>query len=171
MTSPDSAWLRHLRPPNKSDGLAIHRLIEQCPPLDTNSSYCNFVQIEHFRETCVVAEKNDEIVGFLSGHVIPSRPDTLFVWQVAIDASVRGEGLALSLLHHLLSRKSLQSIHYLETSITKSNKSSWALFNKLDRLHQDSGQVSVFLDHQTHFGGTKETEHLFRIPILSLMNN
>ncbi len=171
MTSPESAWLGHLRPPNKSDGLAIHRLIAQCPPLDTNSSYCNFVQIEHFRETCVVAEKNGNIVGFLSGHIIPTRPDTLFVWQVAIAESVRGEGLALSLLRHLLSRESLHSIQYLETSITKSNKSSWALFNKLDRLHQDAGQVSIFLDHRTHFDGTKETEHLFRIPILPLMNN
>lgn len=162
---PKSAWSGRLRSPHKSDGLAIHRLIAQCPPLDTNSSYCNFVQIEHFKETCVVAEQDGDIVGFLSAHVIPSRPDTIFVWQIAIDPQCQGKGLGFALLQELLRRPLVQSLQFLETTITKSNRASWALFQKLDVHLKASGQVSVFLDKQTHFANQHDTEHLFRIPL------
>ncbi|NOI34143.1 diaminobutyrate acetyltransferase, partial [Vibrio cyclitrophicus] len=40
------------REPKASDGNDIYRLISECPPLDTNSSYCNFLQSTHFSKTC-----------------------------------------------------------------------------------------------------------------------
>ena len=44
------------------DGLAVNRLIASCPPLDTNSTYCNFLQCLHFAETSVLAEKDGKVV-------------------------------------------------------------------------------------------------------------
>jgi L-2,4-diaminobutyric acid acetyltransferase len=45
--------------------------------------YANLIQADHFRDTCVVAEVNDEIVGWISGHIIPGK-GAFFVWQVAV---------------------------------------------------------------------------------------
>jgi hypothetical protein len=45
-----------LREPGAADGPALHALVEQCPPLDPNSRYCNLLQITHFAGTAVVAE-------------------------------------------------------------------------------------------------------------------
>ena len=82
------------RAPKSTDGAQVHQLIENCPPLDTNSMYCNLVQCTHFADTSVAVTLDDEMVGFISGHLIPERPDTLFIWQVAVSKKARGQGLA-----------------------------------------------------------------------------
>jgi L-2,4-diaminobutyric acid acetyltransferase len=63
------------RKPSIRDGGDIYRLITQCPPLDVNSAYCNFLQATHFKETCVVAERDGDIHGFVSGYI---RPEATF---------------------------------------------------------------------------------------------
>ena len=45
-------------------------------PLDENSMYCNLVQCEHFSETCVIAELDGVIVGWISAFIPPDAPDT-----------------------------------------------------------------------------------------------
>ncbi len=82
------------RVPTRSDGTRVHELIAQCSPLDENSAYCNFLQSTHFKNTCVLAERNGEIVGFISAYRKPDKPKELFIWQVAVHESVRGKGLA-----------------------------------------------------------------------------
>ena len=77
-----------------SDGPAITALIRSSPPLDVNSAYCNLVQCAHFAPTCVVAERDGRLVGWLSGHRPPTAPEEIFVWQVAVAEDARGQGLA-----------------------------------------------------------------------------
>src|SRR5690606_16121028 len=82
-----------LRRPRVTDGRDVHALVAACAPLDTNSLYLNLLQCTHFAETCVVAERPESqrpVVGFVSGYLLPSRPTTLFIWQVAIASSERG---------------------------------------------------------------------------------
>src|SRR5690606_35020586 len=73
-----------LRPPASADGPHLHRLVRACKPLDENSIYCNLLQCTHFADTCVAAEQDGELVGFISGYIPPKQADTLFVWQVAV---------------------------------------------------------------------------------------
>src|SRR5690625_1261392 len=70
-----------LRSPVKEDGRFIHQLIRQCPPLDLNSIYTYLLLCEHFSQTCVVAEIDGRICGFVSAYRHPERTDVLFVWQ------------------------------------------------------------------------------------------
>ena len=93
-----------LRIPEPSDGLAVSKLIASCPPLDTNSVYCNLLQCSHFSQTSIAAELNQALVGFVSGYRLPDRPDTLFIWQVAISDQARGHGLATRMVNALLQR-------------------------------------------------------------------
>ena len=78
-----------LRKPESTDGSAIWELVRACKPLDENSMYSNLVQADYFSDTCVVAELDGEIVGWISGHMIPGS-DTFFVWQVAVGKKARG---------------------------------------------------------------------------------
>ena len=82
--------------PVPEDGANLFSLIENCPPLDTNSMYCNLLQTSHFADTCVAAKRpnSQELIGFVSGYLLPGDKSTLFVWQVAVSESARGEGLA-----------------------------------------------------------------------------
>lgn len=152
-----------LRPPSLTDGLAIHQLIAECPPLDTNSSYCNFLQAGHFAATSVVAEADDQVMGFISGYRIPTAPDTLFVWQVAVSEQARGQGLASKMLLNLLTRPGNEDINRLHTTITPGNVPSWSLFKALATKLDAPLNSQVWLDHQTHFQGQHDSEHLIDI--------
>ncbi|MFD2177677.1 diaminobutyrate acetyltransferase [Veronia pacifica] len=156
------------RCPTRKDGIRIHDLIASCPPLDENSSYCNFLQSHHFDQTCIVAESEGEIVGFISAYLKPDKPNELFVWQVAVSQSMRGKGLAFTMLKRLLGRDTLKHLQVVETTITASNKASWRLFEKLDSWNGNQGEVSIFLDRKEHFMGRHDTEHLYRIPLQNI---
>ncbi|KLV04656.1 2,4-diaminobutyric acid acetyltransferase [Photobacterium aquae] len=153
------------RSPTISDGDQIHALIASCPPLDTNSAYCNFLQSSHFNETCILATCDDTIAGFISGYLKPGCDGELFIWQVAVSPAYRGKGLAYSMLQALLRRPGLDHVTTIETTITKNNHGSWRLFKKLARENGSKGAVTTFLDEKQHFKGKHDTEFLYRIPL------
>ncbi|RLQ22077.1 diaminobutyrate acetyltransferase [Seongchinamella sediminis] len=152
-----------LRQPNAFDGHQLHRLIQSCPPLDENSVYCNLLQCSHFAATSVVGEADGELVCAISGYQVPERPDTLFIWQVAVAESARGQGVAGKMLAHILARPVCAEVRYLETTVTNSNKASWALFEGFARRFDARLSRSEMFEHQLHFAGAHETEVLARI--------
>jgi L-2,4-diaminobutyric acid acetyltransferase len=156
-------WI--FREPEVSDGNDIYRLISECPPLDVNSSYCNFLQSTHFSKTCILVEHKGDLAGFISSYQKPNEPNVLFIWQVAVDPRFRGNALAYKMIDALLKREWMEGIDAIETTITKSNQASWALFKKLDAKNGSSGEVTTFLDENVHFNGQHDTEYLYRIPL------
>lgn len=156
-----------LRPPTRNDGASVFRLISQCPPLDTNSMYCNLLQCTHFADTSVTAlrhdESREELVGFISGYLIPERKDTLFIWQVAVSDQARGLGLASNMLKHILDRPQCSAVNYLETTITESNQASWALFESLAKKLESKLEKSIMFDCDKHLASEHDTEYLARL--------
>jgi len=150
-------------PPVSTDGAALHRLVAACPPLDPNSIYCNLLQTTHFNETSICAKQQGELVGYISGYLIPDRPDTLFVWQVAVAESARGQGLAGRMLQELLIRPACWNVQALETTITDSNQASRALFRKFADSLNAPLIVSVGFDRHKHFDGAHDSEELWHI--------
>ena len=143
--------------------MVLHRLVDACPPLDPNSSYCNLLQCSHFGATSMAAFRDGKLCGSVTAYRIPSRPDTLFVWQVAVHPDARGCGLARTMLRKLVALPTLQDIRFVETSITPGNEASWRLFTGFaTELHADMAR-SVMFDRDQHFLGAHETEHLVRI--------
>lgn len=118
-----------LRKPSRQDGAAVWELIKQAGTLDLNSAYCYVMLCDHFRDTCVLAEDAaGEAAGFVSAYRIPGRPDTLFVWQIAVAASHRGQGMALALLEQLRKQAAEEhgaaGIRFIETTVSPSNIAS-----------------------------------------------
>lgn len=151
------------RQPTLEDGMSVFRLVQSCPPLDTNSSYCNLLQASHFADTSIAAEMDGVLVGFISGYILPARPDTLFVWQVAVAEPARGLGLASRMLQDLLSRSFCSDVEYLETTITQDNLASWALFKNVAKKLSADFQSSPWMDKTMHFDGEHDSEALVRI--------
>ncbi|WP_353475690.1 diaminobutyrate acetyltransferase (plasmid) [Salipiger sp. H15] len=163
MTQPD-VRTPVLRKPDATDGAAIWDLVRACKPLDENSMYCNLVQAEHFRDTCVLAELDGEAVGWISGHMIPNE-DALFVWQVAVSPAARGLGLGRKMLAHLIDRDVCTDATALKTTITRDNDASWGLFRSFART---IGGVLSDAPHYTrddHFDGQHATEHMVTIAL------
>ena len=158
-----------LRQPTDGDGHALHQLVARCQPLDTNSVYCNLLQCTDFADTAIAAENADgNLVGFISGYRPPARPDTLFVWQVAVDSRMRGQGLALRMLLALTARVATQGVRFIETTISPSNAASQALFVKAFHQLGIPHNTSVLFSRQQHFADLHEDEVLYRAGPLPL---
>jgi L-2,4-diaminobutyric acid acetyltransferase len=152
-----------LRRPQLADGQAVHALVRRCPPLDLNSSYSYFLLCSHHADTCVVTQQGEHTVGFLSAYRLPQAPHTLFVWQVAVDAAARGQGLAGRMLDDLLARPSCAGVQCVETTVSPSNHASRRVFVRFAAQRQAAWQEEVFLSRE-HFGSeAHEEEVLLRI--------
>lgn len=155
-----------LRRPTAEDGPAVTALIAASPPLDPNSAYCNLLQCSDFAETCVVAERGGVIVGWISAYRPPSHPERIFVWQVAVAASARGEGLGGRMLDELAARPAVQDAGTLTTTITEANPASWALFGAFARRRGASLSKSGRFERDAHFAGAHDTEWQASIALL-----
>lgn len=157
-----------LRAPTAEDAARLHRLVENCPPLDPNSLYCNLLHCTHFSGTSVAAVHTDSqgkevLLGFISAYIPPAQPDTLFVWQVAVAKEARGQRLAARMLDHILLREACQNVQYVDTTITPGNEASWGLFESWARRHAAPTQSRVHFERDRHFEGRHDDEHLMRI--------
>ncbi|WP_243791311.1 diaminobutyrate acetyltransferase [Saccharopolyspora gloriosae] len=119
--------------PVVADGPALYRITRDSRVLDVNSSYAYLLWCRDFAHTSAVAREGGEVVGFVTGYLRPDAPDVLMIWQVAVDSSQRGRGVAGKLLGHLLDRLVPQGVRYLETTITADNTASIKLFSALAR--------------------------------------
>ena len=161
-THATAATLR-FRQPTAEDGYALNQLVAASPPLDTNSVYCNLLHCTHFADTAVAAEENGKLVGFISAHIIPAKPNTVFVWQVVVDKSQRGKGLAKKMLKEVIKRPACAEVQYMETTITPDNEASWALFRSFARDLNTELNHSLWFEKEAHFGGQHDSEALLCI--------
>lgn len=149
-----------LRPPTVADAAGIHRLVEATGVLDVNSGYAYLAVCAHHAATSVVAEADGRLAGFVTGYRIPDRPDTLFVWQVGVDAAARGQGLATRMLEWLLEATGAA---WVETTITPSNEPSRRLFRRLAERRGAGCEVSEGFPVHLFPGPAHEPEELFRL--------
>lgn len=131
--------------------------------LDENSPYAYLLWSEYFASTSIVAEADDEVVGFVTGFCPPERPDRLFVWQVGVDDGHRGHGIAGRMIGALIERTGVTG---LEATVTPSNSASEALFRGIARRHGAEVHTSVLFERD-HFPPGHEAEVRFVIEPLS----
>lgn len=156
------------RTPRLEDARTIRNLIKQCPPLDVNSCYAYLLQSFHHHDTCVIAESGVCLAGYVSAYRPPNRPDTLFVWQVAVDAKFRGKGLGGQMINEILARPSSRGIVRLETTVSPGNDASEKLFRNLARQHRAHCTVEQLFGNNIFDDPAHAPEHLFRIGPMSL---
>lgn len=148
--------------PRKSDGAALWRIARDSQKLDLNSSYAYLLWCQDFSDTSVVARVDGEPVGFVIGYRKQNAPDTAVVWQVAVDASQRGRGLAGGLLDSMYSKLVADGVRYLETTITPDNTASIALFTSFaKRWNAELERRDLFA--ASDFPDGHEQEDLYRI--------
>ncbi|MFE7790303.1 diaminobutyrate acetyltransferase [Streptomyces sp. NPDC057460] len=147
------------------DGAAIWRIARDSEVLDLNSSYSYLLWCRDFAATSVVArDATGEPVAFVTGYIRPDRPETLVVWQVAVDHGHRGIGLAAELLDSLTARVTAeQDLARVETTITPDNTASDRLFTSYALRHDAAVEREVLFDGGLFPEGTHLPEVLYRI--------
>lgn len=149
-----------LRSPRVSDGANIWRLTRATGVLDLNSSYHYLLWCRDFADTSVVATTQDGgLMGFITGFFRPTEPDTLLIWQVAVDEAARGQGLASRMLDYLVETTGAE---HLETTVTDDNAASKQLFASLAHRHEAPHDVEPLFTPEMYPDG-HDTEYLHRI--------
>ncbi|GGM89620.1 diaminobutyrate acetyltransferase [Streptomyces fuscichromogenes] len=151
--------------PLVTDGAALWRIAKNSGSLDLNSSYSYLLWCRDFAGTSAVARgAAGEPVGFVTGYIRPDRPDTLLVWQVAVDAAERGRGIAARLLDGLTARVAAeQPVTAVETTITPGNTASERLFASYADRHGAAVERSVLFEAGEFPDGPHHPEVLYRI--------
>lgn len=125
-----------LEPPQPEDAPRLWEIARDSGVLDVNSPYSYALWCRDFAQTSVVArDETGTVTGFVTGYVRPEDPGTLFVWQVAVDAAARGQGLAGRMLGHLGARLAELGCGYLEATVTPDNIASTRMFESFARSH------------------------------------
>lgn len=151
------------RSPRLEDGADVHMLIRATKPLDVNSQYCYLIICDHFSDTSIVALHEGRIVGFISAYILPKRPDTLFIWQVAVDSSMRRRGLAVRMAEGILGRESASALRFIETTVSPSNTASSRFFETLASRLDTAIAKETYITESMFGGEHHEAETLYRI--------
>jgi L-2,4-diaminobutyric acid acetyltransferase len=149
----------------------MQRLVVETGVLDVNSTYTYLLMATDFADTTIVAELDNELCGLITGYHPPSRPEVLFVWQVAVASSARGAGLAGTMLDSLAERVRRDRRGHpvtVEATVAPSNSASRRLFGAFARRHGvPMLEQSCFRADQLAVDGTHEDEPILRIGPIS----
>lgn len=148
-----------------ADGPALWQMAVDSVALDVNSPYAYLLWCRDFAATSVVAEVGGaphKLGGFVTGYRRPEQPETLMVWQVAVNTAHRGAGLAGRMLDHLATTLVPEGVTHLETSITPDNEASRRLFSAFAR-RWDADLACSELFGAGLFPESHLAEELFRI--------
>ncbi len=122
-----------IRTPETNDAAQICQLVRDSGVLDANSAYLYLLLCRDFSDTCLVACRAGDVVGFVSGYRMPRDPTVLFIWQVGISPEVKRQGVASRLLRELVMRCEEKSLLAIEATVSPSNIASRRLFESLAR--------------------------------------
>lgn len=141
----------------------MFRIVEESNVLDVNSSYSYLMWGKYFNKTSLVAEIDNELIGFVSGFLQPNTPNTLFVWQVAVDPKHRGKKLATTLIENLLEKQKANDVTYLEATVTPTNIPSSNLFKGIAKKFEVDCKISECFRKDQFPDSTHEDELTYRI--------
>ncbi len=117
-----------LRVPRLEDGAAMWRIAADSKVLDVNTSYSYLLWCRDFAASSIVATVDGAVGGYVTGYLRQEQPDTVMVWQVAVDEEHRGRGLAGRMLDGLVDRLRDRGVCRMEATVTADNQASIRLF-------------------------------------------
>ncbi|MEU6388434.1 diaminobutyrate acetyltransferase [Streptomyces sp. NPDC046939] len=145
--------------PLPGDGPALWRIARDAPGIDVNSPYFYVLWCRDFATTSAVARTAAGVRGYLVGFARPQAPDTLFVWQTAVDAALRGRGLARRMLDLVADGR----FRHVEATVAPDNHASAAWLSAFARDRR-AGLVRTPLWGREDFPGADHgPEVLFRV--------
>jgi len=151
------------RPPVSGDAADLKSLVERCAPLEPNTTYAYLLFCTHFAETCLVAHDSAGMVGAIVGYSPPAQPETVFVWQIAVDGRTRGQGLGGRMLEELARHCQGRGIVHMEATVAPSNTASDRLFRRFAARRSTGLERKPYFSEELFGGDSHEPEFLYRI--------
>jgi L-2,4-diaminobutyric acid acetyltransferase len=120
-----------IRKTREGDFLKVHEFVEKCDVLVTHPEHFYKIILRYFGDSCFLAEKQGNVIGFLMGFFSQKTPSTYFLWQIGTDASMRREGIGKKLITYAEQDLKKRGCTRIELTIDPENTISKNLFEKL----------------------------------------
>jgi L-2,4-diaminobutyric acid acetyltransferase len=151
-----------LRAPTVADGPVLWRIAADSATLDVNPPYAYLLWCRDFAATTVIAHVDHQPAGFLTAYRRPDQPTTLMLWQVAVETTHRGTGIAARMVDHLARRALSDGVTHIELSVAPDNEASQRLFSSFARRWEAPLERSELFGSEL-FPDHHATEQLLRI--------
>jgi L-2,4-diaminobutyric acid acetyltransferase len=150
------------RTPVPEDGLAVWRLVESTPGLDSNSPYYYTLWFRDFAESSLIATVDDEVVGLLTGYRRPEAPDTYFVWQTAVSPRHGIPFLGVKLFQVAADRQVGAGVRFVEATVSSENKAILMVLKQYGKKRSADIRTEVLFP-SSMFPDSHHDEVLYRI--------
>lgn len=117
----EESLLVQIRRPRVEEGSAIWDLVCGAGSLDLDGRHVLPLLVSSFADTCLVAEADGALVGFVGGYRTATTPGSVLLWEIDVDAAFRRQGLGNALLHALIQCPSCADVEYLEAAVGSFN--------------------------------------------------
>lgn len=161
--SPATSLAITLRPPGVTDGARAFALVRDAGHLEPNTLYAYLLLCTHFADTCLIAERGGECVGFVAAYRPPTHKNTVFVWQIGVGEAARGQGLASRMLQALVEQPGCRGVRFVEATVAPSNLASRRLFQSFARANAAHCNVDTGFTAPHFAPHVHEAEALYRI--------
>jgi L-2,4-diaminobutyric acid acetyltransferase len=146
--------------PSATDGVRMWELAVASGVLDAKPRYAYALWCRDFARTSVVARRDGDVVGYVTGFMRPEAPTTVFVWQVCVSSAAQGAGVGRRMLDAVFA--AAPGADRMETTITPDNDSSIALFAAFGKRNGLTVDRSELFGHDV-LGDDHEPEFLYSI--------
>jgi L-2,4-diaminobutyric acid acetyltransferase len=85
----------------EKDFLDVYKFVSDCKPLENYSEHFYKIILRYFRNTCLLAKINEEIVGFVYCFKSQVDKNKLFLWQIGVSSKYRNKKIAKKLIDRI----------------------------------------------------------------------
>jgi len=159
-----------IRKPEIKDAVVLRNLEINSSVLEVDSIHCFINFCKHSRDTSLILEESNRILGFIFGNLDSNESNTIFIHQIFIEPEYRRKGLATFMLFNLLSLIQTKKIDSLKTIIFKNDTQLDAFYKSFTKKLETKYSKTVLLENVKNSNNQKLNIIQLHIGSFDLLN-
>lgn len=133
----------NIRKAREHEFLKVYDFVSHCKPLENYAEHFYKIMFRYFGNSCLVAEFNDKIVGFVMGFRSQVDNEKFFLWQIGVFSYHRGQEIGKMLLDEFEKAGKNLGCKRVEVTVDPNNPASQKLFEKAGYLNASSKEGDI----------------------------
>ncbi|MCF7916878.1 MAG: GNAT family N-acetyltransferase [Candidatus Omnitrophica bacterium] len=132
-----------IREVRDGESAKVLRLVKNCKPLEVYPAHIYKIIFRYFQELCIVAESDDQVIGFAMGFSAQNPKQTCFLWQIGVNPQIQAKGIGKKLVSYFEEKVKKLGYNRIELTVDLENIPSQKLFEKLNykNVSKEEGEV------------------------------